>query len=232
MLDLFAQDGLRLFSIMACLVLALLVLEILLMMMGASSQIGEPTGDIGLDVDVGGVDLDTLDLDPGLAAQIDTDTAVAGDIAPDGLAHHLGLHDTPSAIWLAGLLAFCAVFGFILQGTLGALGIGYLPGWMALLVVAAPALLVNSRFARLLGRIVPPVQTTAISDRAFHQRRARITGGPAIAGMPTEVEWTDGYGNRHYLLAEPLDPNDTIANGSEVLLVRTREGSARILPLS
>ena len=104
-------------------------------------------------------------------------------------------------------------------------------GLLVLAIVSLPALYLTSRFARFLGRLIPSVETSAIGAYAFHKRRGIVSGGTASANRPAEVRWRDGYGNIHYLLAEPLDKNETIPQGTDVLILRTKDKQARILSL-
>ena len=48
-------------------------------------------------------------------------------------------------------------------------------------------------------------------------------------GRPAEVRVIDGYGNAHYLRAEPLKEGETIAQGTEVLVIRDRRKGSYVL---
>lgn len=229
-----SDPGLYPFSVLALMVAGLLGLEILLMLVGLSSQIGDADVDAGLEIGTPMESLDALDLDPGLAATLEPvePEALAADAGGSGILSMLGLTDAPSMIWLASLMAFLSMGGFALQGAVQALTGDFLSPMPALAIVALPALYATTRFARFLGRLVPSVTTTAISGRSFNRRRGRVSGGTAAVGRPAEVAWTDGHGNTHYLMAEPLDPADVIPEGASVLILKTREGAPRLVALS
>ena len=54
-------------------------------------------------------------------------------------------------------------------------------------------------------------------------------GNAAATGRPAEVRVIDGYGNAHYLRAEPLKEGETIAQGTEVLVIRDRRKGSYVL---
>lgn len=266
MLELLANPELRIFSTLFFVVFGLLALEVVLMLIGISSQIGE--GDIGFDVDadvdlgaeslaalesvdaadmidIEPVGLDAFDIDAadaidgldgfdGLDGLDDIDVlseAQAASVSTGGLLDMLGVTKVPSAIWLAGLLMFVAIFGFMLQGLVGILGFGFLPSTLALAIVAVPGLFVTAKFARFVGGLIPSMETSAVGAHAFHKRVGKVSGGTARKGRAAEVKWKDGYENTHYLMAEPLDPKEEIAEGTDVLILRTKTKEARIIAL-
>jgi hypothetical protein len=248
MLEILASANLRPFSIAGGLVVGLLLMEILLMLIGVSTQIGDPDVDLDFDVDVDvtspdianaldGIDsADMANIEPVWLDMTDTSTPV--DTLPEapgffmGVFDFLGITKVATAIWLAGLMAFISIFGFVGQGILKALGLGYLPGGIALGIVAIPALLTISKYSHLLGRLIPNVETTAVSSGSFHRRRGIVTGGTARFNMPAEVKWIDGHGNSHYLRAEPLSATLTIDEGTEVLILKTRDNKAKIININ
>ena len=71
----------------------------------------------------------------------------------------------------------------------------------------------------------------AISQRSFDGRRGVVTVGAASEGHPDQVRFTDGYGNLHFVMAEPLEPDAVIPEGAEVAILRTRSGEPRILKI-
>lgn len=250
MLDMITDPHLRPFAIAGAIVFVLLFLEIVLMMVGFSSNFGEPD----LDIDADGFDaelpegslealgnLDTaelMDIEPLNLDGFDTELDVDADIIsahPTGFGAFLstlGVTSVPSAIWLAGLLAFVSGLGFVLQSLSSFLGLGYLNSTLALLLVSAPALFLTARYAKTVGRLIPNIETTAIRADSFHRRQGKVTQGTAQNTSPAEVSWVDGHGNRHYLMAPALKQGDVIPQGSDVLILRTKDKQPRIISLS
>lgn len=252
MLEIITDPHLRPFAIAGAVVFVLLFLEIALMMIGLSSQLGEPDVDIdaeSFDTELPNgsvealsnlepgelIDIEPLNLD-GFDTDIDVDTEA--DIVtaqPSGFGAFLGalgVTSVPSAIWLAGLLAFVSGLGFALQSFVSLFGFGYLNSTLALLVVFVPALYLTARYAKTIGRLIPGIETTAISADSFHRRQGKVTQGTARHLSPAEVSWVDGHGNTHYLMAPPLKEGDVISQGSDVLILRTKDKQPRIISLS
>ena len=244
MLDVLADPHFQPFAIALGFMFGLLALEVALMLMGLSSQFTEADMDIDVDADIDMADvtaavdgLDTADLadiEPlGLDGELDAD--VSSDVSATGFQdalEALGITKVPSAVWLAGLAAFIGSLGFALQGLVSTLDIGFLNPTLAFAIVVVPAIYLTSKFAAFVGNLIPGVETSAISDQAFHRRRGVVSGGTSEAMRPAEVKWIDGYGNPHYLMAEPLDQKTKIMEGSDVLIVRTKDKKARIINIS
>ncbi|MEM7497618.1 MAG: OB-fold-containig protein [Pseudomonadota bacterium] len=230
------------FAVALGVVAALCLLELAMMLAGLSligDAGGGPEADIEADLDA------VLDLEAELDAAPDLDAApgelVDGDALDSGTANGaigagvlswLGLGAVPFAIWLAGTLTAFGLTGYVLQ--LGAVALLGVP--IAALPAAAlallPGLALGGRFARLLGGLVPKTETAAISSRAYGGRRGVITTGTARRGVPAEARFRDGHGNTHYARVEPLDDAETLEAGTEVAILRLRDGRLRAVRAS
>nr|WP_246399900.1 OB-fold-containig protein [Amaricoccus macauensis] len=104
-----------------------------------------------------------------------------------------------------------------------------MPALPAAVGVSVPALFAARRLARGIGRLVPRIETSAISERSYGRRAGVVTTGVSRRGYPAEVRFTDGHGTQHYVLAEPLDAGDEIPAGAEVAVIRLRTGEIRIV---
>jgi len=139
------------------------------------------------------------------------------------------LGEVPFAIWLAGFLTAFGLVGYTLQGVLnGVLG-APLPALFASLIAFVPALAISARFARFIGKIMPKLETTAISSRSYGGRRGVITVGTARRGNPAQARLTDGYGNTHYTMVEPMNDDDAFPQGTEIATIRLSDGSLRAI---
>ena len=109
----------------------------------------------------------------------------AADDAPDlggGLASLVGLGQVPLLVWLSTFLACFALLGLSLQHLVtGLFGAPFdaLGASGAALLVAVPA---NGVVTRLLGRVWPHDETTAVPLDALVGMRGRIAVGTAAAG--------------------------------------------------
>lgn len=154
----------------------------------------------------------------------------AGGDAPDGhadvgggLASLLGIGRVPLIVWLSCLLACFALLGLSLQGLVaGIFGtpFGAAPATGAALLAALPA---NSAVTRVLGLVWPHDETTAVPVDALVGRRGTIAVGTAARGNPARAVVHDLHGQQHNVMVEPHHDGETLAEGTQVLLVR-REG--------
>ena len=183
---------------------------------------------------VGDVDLDA-DLDP------DIDTGFGGASghaesmevgSANALSKLLGWLQVGRVPLLALLVAFLTVFG--LSGLLvQAFARGLVGFPLPSLLAVVPAFLIalpGTRVAgRVMARMIPKDETSAVSRKTFIGRVATITLGTAARGQPAEARLTDEYGQNHYVRVEPDDKSETFAKGEQVLLVSRRASVFRAI---
>ncbi|MGQ0567439.1 MAG: OB-fold-containig protein [Gemmobacter sp.] len=237
-MDFLLSDGLRPFSILAGFIVVLLVAEILLLLMGASSavEVDAPPVDVDMPVDVAAFEGTVLT--PDEMALLDVTPAqgpvpVAAKPSVLGrVLRLLGLGHGPLLVTLTGLAAGVSALGYALQLTVEGITGAMLPGWVAVLVVLVPGLWFGGRLAALAGRVFPQFDSHAISGQTFHGRRGEVVIGTARRGEPAQVRWRDSYGTTHSLMAEPLRDGDSVPAGAAVLIVKTRDRKPRIVTLT
>lgn len=234
MLDLLSTPPLQVFSVLGAFVGLLVVLELVLMLIGMSSDLGVGTPDLA--------QVDTGLVAPDLALA-HVDAGMIGNLDPSGLADTpqiaasasvlsvVGLGHVPSVLWLAILAATIAAQGFFGQIVLWNLTGWMLPALPAVLLTLPGALWLTRGLSRLIGRLIPQSESYATSARSFNRRRGTVTVGTARAGAAAEVRYSDGFGTLHYLMCEPLDRADVIPAGTPVVILRIRDGSPRIVAL-
>lgn len=245
MFDFLLDSAFLPFSFALALLFGLLGLELAALMLGGSLMGGN---DAGLD----GPDLDGPDIDAGFDAGLEADAAVeldAGldgfdldgadldlngpgevtDAAGGGLAAWLGFGRMPMLIWLASFLMSFGLGGLALQSALQELFGLHLPAALAALPAGAFALWFTRGFGGVFARLLPQSETAAMSARSLARRRGVITQGTAAAGRPAEVRVTDRFGNSHYLRAEPMRADETLPQGSEVLVLWNRRSGSYAL---
>lgn len=246
MLDFLLSPAVVPFSIALGLLAGLLLLEIAALVMGGS-VLGSGGEDVDLDAPAGfdpGFDLDDLPdlgkidmggLDPADLDLGNGDTPVPAPTG-GGVADALGLGKVPVLIWLAALLAGFGLSGYVLQSVTANIIGAPLPALVAVL----PAGVIGVWFARayggLLARLIPKTETSVRSDAMLNRRQGVVSQGTARRNAPAEVRVLDGYGNFHFIRAEPLDANDAIPAGTDVLVLRIGlgpdRGKFRIVALS
>ena len=247
MLQFLLEGGFATFTLALALLTGLMVLELVALLLGGSligsdgdADLDLGAGEVGeFDLDLDGVDLggvegiDAADLDlpdADLDLELGPDTPVdAGVSAPAGLAGWLGLGRMPMVIWLGAVLLGFGLSGMGLQVALSSIFGLTASAWVA----AIPAGGFAFWFARVFGagfaRLLPQTETEVLSERNLGRRRGIVTQGTAATGRPAEVRVIDGYGNAHYLRAEPLKEGETIAQGTEVLVIRDRRKGSYVL---
>lgn len=218
------------FTFALALLTGLLLLELILLLIGGTLLGMGADADLDADFDVDAPDLGDLDIDFG-DADPDAFDAFDPDVdAPEtasgsgmaGPASWLGIGKVPTLIWIASILLGFGVSGLVLQSFVAGLLGGPLPALLAVL----PAAFVGAWFAGTFGtafaRLLPRTESTAMSARHLGRRTGTVTQGTARRGSPAEVRVRDRHGNTHYLRAEPLNDEEEIPQGTEVLVLRHR----------
>jgi hypothetical protein len=148
------------------------------------------------------------------AANLDIDADADGG----ALLDWLGVGRVPLLMLLVVFLAAFGLLGLALQQAIGPIS-----AWIAAPIAAVAALPATGIGARALARIMPQDETTAVSLDTLVGKRGTITVGTARSGSPAQARVRDVHGQSHYVMVEPHDPANAIAEGETVLLVR-RDG--------
>lgn len=223
------------FTFALALLVGLLGLEVVALLLGGSLMGGDSDAD--LDAPVGGemegaeltgLDLGDLDLDA-----LELEGAEAPTTSGGGVLGWLGIGKVPLLIWLAAWLMAFGLAGIGGQMVLREAFAVALPAGLAAIPAALLAFWFARGFGSVFARLLPKNETQALSETALGRRRGVVTQGTAARGRPAEVRVRDGYGNAHYLRAEPLNDQEQIASGTEVLVIRDRRAKRYVLvPLS
>ncbi len=232
LMDLLLHPGMRPFEIAIGVLIGLLLLEIIVNQLGFSLM-GEVEADADIDAGVEfDADLDAdFDMDAAADLEMDADPEIT-DGAGGGLLSWLGIGEAPVIIWLAGVLAGFGLFGYLLQiGAISVLG-APLGANLASAIAFIPGLAFGKLIAKAIAKLFPKNLTTAISRRSYGRRRGVITVGTARVGKPAQARFTDGHGNMHYAMVEPFEADDPLSQGTEVFIIRTREGQLKAIRLS
>lgn len=158
------------------------------------------------------------------AVQIDAAADVEGDA---DLLGWLGIGTVPLLVVLVVLLALFGVIGIAGQQLAAALLGAPVSAWIAAPAAFVASLPLTGSCARLLARILPQDETTAISLESLVGKRATLVVGTASQGSPARAQVRDAYGQVHYVMVEPIEGGAAIREGETVLLVE-REGDTFI----
>lgn len=222
------------FSFALALLFGLMGLELVALLLGGSFMTGDndvgvdigdaaDLGDFDLDLNVEGALVDPADLE---LADFDADSGVE---VSGGLASWLGLGKMPTLIWLAALLMGFGLSGLGLQIALQELFGVLAPAALAALPAGAFGLWFARGFGGVFARLLPQTETEASSLDQLGRRRGMITQGTAARGRAAEVRVIDRFGNAHHLRAEPLLDDETLTQGTEVMVLRDRRSGTYVL---
>ncbi len=159
----------------------------------------------------------------GLAGDIDADVHADthGDVGiPDTLLAWAGIGRVPFLMWLVIFLALFGALGLGLQQLMTALTGG--PGTSLLMVplTTVAAVPVTGAASRLVARILPGLETTAIERDELIGLYAEISIGTARVGNPARARVTDRHGQPHQIMVEPDSSDQVFQTGEKVLLVK------------
>lgn len=241
MFDMFLTAQYLPFTIALCLLFGLMLMELVFALLGGTllgmgadvdgPDIDVDVPDVGdLDIDFDGLDVDAAEIEVPSFEEVE---APDGASAASGPASWLGFGKMPALIWLGSVLMAFGVAGVVLQSLAGSLFGTPLAAGLVSIPAGAFALWFTRGFGTMFARLIPKTETESVSERHLGRRTGVVTQGTAARGRPAEVRVTDRFGNTHYLRAEPLNDKTTIAQGTEVLVLRHRhEGGYLLVPLT
>ena len=162
----------------------------------------------------------------------DWDAGVDGDAtadagAPNGLAAVLsffGIGRVPLMVVVVAFLASFGLAGFVEQAAASSLTGHLLPAVLASLPAGFAAILATRRIALLLGRLIPDVETSAVTSDTFIGRTAVLTLGEARIDSPAQAKLRDQNGQIHYVMIEPDQADGVFREGDRVFLVGRNSG--------
>lgn len=163
------------------------------------------------------------------AGQFDIDADLDADSggALDWLGIGAGL---PILIWLTSLLGCFTLTGIAIQQGATALFGAPLHWTFAAGGALVAGGLLNGFAAGLLARVMPGYESTVISVDDLIMRRGTILEGTARRGHPARAKVIDQHKQAHYVMVEPHEDGDVLAQGETGLLVRKADGIFFVQP--
>jgi hypothetical protein len=148
---------------------------------------------------------------------IDADADLDGHAS---LLNWLNVGKLPLLMLIVVFLFSFGLVGLILQqliaGMFGRPG----PWWLAVPLAVAAALPFTRLFGRVVAKILPTDETTAVSRESLVGRWATIVTGKAEVGSAAQARVRDVHGQTHYVMIEPDDAGEAFEEGSQVIIVR------------
>lgn len=204
------SSGVAPFGIAIVLMLALGVVEVLSVLLGAGS--------------------DWVDgLLPEGLTEIHAEAGIDGsEMGLMGFLSWLYLGKVPMLMWLVVFLTVFGLMGLIMQSI-----IWQMTGWVLPSLIAVPAVLMASLplvrvSAKGIFKVMPKDETTAIHSDTLVGRVGMITLGTAQVGQAAEIRVKDGFGQTHYVMGEP-DSDEVLTAGTSVLLVSGENSRFKII---
>jgi hypothetical protein len=137
----------------------------------------------------------------------------------------IGIGQLPLSVALIVFLGIFGLGGLILQEIVSAWTGARLPWLPASVAAAAVAVPATGLLARVVARILPADETTAVSLDSLVGRRGHIVLGIASLHLPARAKVRDAFGHSHYVLVEPHLAGEVLREGEEILLVAREAGS-------
>lgn len=215
MLEIFgvlATPGFVPFLISGYILVGFLVIEILLMMVGLSSDFGGGDLDADLDVDT---DFD-LEADIEVALGV-TDTT---PMVPGNVWSVFDLGRVPMTVWMVCMSAGFSVVGFFLQG-IALLVMGVTAPWYVAAVAAVPfGGYIGKQLIDIFTLIFPKTNSDSVSRKTLGGAVGRVTLGIGTADLPARAEVRDRYGKPHNIRVIPYTGEPDLQKDDQIMTLR------------
>lgn len=208
MADVLLSDSTVPFMVALALFAALLVIELVLLLVGLDPfAFFDASPELDVDMDVDAVAADGFDLQGAFGQALSA----------------VGVGKVPTLVVIMILLTAFGGSGLAVQ-TLAHSLFGTAAPMLAAVSVASACAVFASRFlCRIIGNLVPSVETYAVSSRDLIGRVARLDFGSTRDGMTAQAEVLDRYGRKHSIWIKAQD-DIVFEEGDSVLLTDLVDG--------
>jgi|SRR5215217_335881 len=202
-MDVFASETAP-FAVAIGLTLAIALIELLGLLLGAqpSAMVDSALPDFDVDIDAPEMELGPLSQS----------------------LSWLSFGKLPALVVLILITASFGLCGFAVHEVLRQTAGFALDPWIASVPALFGAAFITRHVGGAIARIMPKEETEAVSTKAFVGRVATVFRGVAGHGTPAEAKLTDIHGKTHYVLIEPDEGEPLMPEGSAVVIIR-QEGS-------
>ena len=148
-----------------------------------------------------------------------------GETSADGfmgteLASWLNINKVPFLVWLVVFLTCFGLSGITINGISSLTFNTALPKLVSVPAAGILGLFITSKSVFIIAHLLPSVETSAMHSDDFVGAVAQITIGRASRGNPAEAKFTDNFSQPHFVLVEPLEPEELFDKGERVILVQ------------
>tara|TARA_B100000780_G_scaffold233627_1_gene173818 strand:+ start:2049 stop:2678 length:630 start_codon:yes stop_codon:yes gene_type:complete len=135
----------------------------------------------------------------------------------------LALDRLPLLVWLVLLLTTFGIAGLALNFLSLTLLNTYFARWLITLLAVVAGLFFTARFGTVIARLLPKQESSATTADELVGTVGHITVGVARQNSPAEGKFVDAHGQPHYLLVEPIEPDEQFSQGEKILLIQKRD---------
>ena len=135
----------------------------------------------------------------------------------------LALDRVPLLVWLVLLLTTFGIAGLALNFLSFTLLNTYFARWLITLLAVVAGLFFTARFGTVIARLLPKQESSATTADELVGTVGHITVGVARQNSPAEGKFVDAHGQPHYLLVEPIEPDEQFSQGEKILLIQKRD---------
>lgn len=135
----------------------------------------------------------------------------------------LALDRVPLLVWLVLLLTTFGTAGLTFNFLSLTLLDTYFARWLITLLAVVAGLFFTARFGTFIARLLPKQESSATTADELVGTVGHITVGVARQNSPAEGKFIDAHGQPHYLLVEPLEPDEQFSQGEKILLIQKRD---------
>ena len=154
-------------------------------------------------------------------AALDADTDTSSGFTEFG--SWLALDRVPLLVWLVLLLTTFGSAGLTFNFLSLTLLDTYFARWLITLLAVVAGLFFTARFGTFISRLLPKQESSATTADELVGTVGHITVGVARQNSPAEGKFIDAHGQPHYLLVEPLEPDEQFSQGEKILLIQKRD---------
>jgi hypothetical protein len=201
--DFFLLDSNRLFAVPLIIIGVILFLEVAMMVLGASLH---GMVDDVLHIDKPHFDKGEFSHNPGM-----------------NFFNWINAGNVPILLLVVSFLGVFGVSGLIIQW----IAHGFNPSLLPNLIAGPLALLISlpivRQMSKVIAAIVPKEHTTAVEVESLIGRHGLVVIGTSSIEHPGQAKVKDQFDTTHYVRIIPLEDNDSLLLGSNVVLV-SREG--------
>lgn len=131
-----------------------------------------------------------------------------------------GVRQIPFSYLLILFLLGFGLSGYFVNGIMIGLLNFVLPKWISCIPALIISFLFVSASSRVLHRVLPRDESSAVERASFVGKIAKITIGMARPGSPAQAKLKDEHGQTHYIMIEP-EADETWQSGDVVIVLRS-----------